>query len=130
MRRNRATTAREYNNAPLKTRVEIIDSTRPAFLASPLADARGYGSHLHHLWWASRPMLAPLRSRPYIPVAMVARRPVTAATVAAAAPGVDFSGSVRRHRDGMLVQDSAEGSVLQIFGGEVFVCPQNAVIGR
>ena len=30
--------------APLKTRVEIIDSTRPAFLASPLADARGYGS--------------------------------------------------------------------------------------
>lgn len=75
-------------------------------------------------------MLAPLRSRPYIPVAMVARRPVTAATVAAAAPGVDFSGSLRRHRDGMLVQDSAEGSVLQIFGGEVFVCPQNAVIGR
>jgi hypothetical protein len=31
-------------SAPLKTYVQIIDSTRPAFLASPLADARGYGS--------------------------------------------------------------------------------------
>src|SRR5580700_7391708 len=29
---------------PLKTGVEIIDSTRPAFLARPLAHARGYGS--------------------------------------------------------------------------------------
>jgi hypothetical protein len=28
----------------LKTYVQIIDSTRPAFLVSPLADARGYGS--------------------------------------------------------------------------------------
>src|SRR5580693_2288604 len=49
--------------APLKTRVEIIDSTRPAFLASPLADARGYGSRLRHLWWARRPMVTPSRSR-------------------------------------------------------------------
>jgi hypothetical protein len=53
--------------APLKTRVEIIDSTRPAFLGSPLADARGYGSassnHFLYLWWASRPIVTPLRSR-------------------------------------------------------------------
>src|SRR5580693_725047 len=30
--------------APLKTHVQIIDSTRPGVPRSPLADARGYGS--------------------------------------------------------------------------------------
>ena len=59
--------------APLKTRVEIIDSTRPAFLASPLADARGYGSasssplvgqqaHGHSLAVAARFGLASVRA--------------------------------------------------------------------
>jgi hypothetical protein len=31
-------------SAPLKTYVQIIDSTRPGVPRSPLADARGYGS--------------------------------------------------------------------------------------
>src|SRR5580700_1150237 len=40
----KAETSGAGGSAPLKTYVQIIDSTRPGVPRSPLADARGYGS--------------------------------------------------------------------------------------